>query len=300
MLFRWKVIFSKKLQISPRGAHVINKVIGRAFLSACCQKEKNRVKIIKYSKKGSYTVEAAVVFPFTAAFWVAVLFFFRVLQVETEVQEALFYAGRMAAVEAGTVENDTALLASAVVLFEAEVSQYPVVSRFVSGGNLGISLLDSKVDEEILQLRAEYSLKLPFSFFGVSGLKIVQNSNNRKWNGKIVETDGDGDGDEDDVWVYVTDYGSVYHRSESCSYLNPSIHTTTLGAISSLRNRSGGIYYACSGCNAGELSGGIVYYTNYGTNYHSSLSCSGLKRTTKKVRLSEVEGMRACSKCGGE
>ena len=38
--------------------------------------------------KGSYTLEAAVILPMMAGFFVAILFFFRVLQIQTGVQEA--------------------------------------------------------------------------------------------------------------------------------------------------------------------------------------------------------------------
>ena len=47
--------------------------------------------------KGSYTLEAAVIIPVAAVFFLTLLFFFRVLQIQTEVQEALNYASRKTA-----------------------------------------------------------------------------------------------------------------------------------------------------------------------------------------------------------
>lgn len=44
--------------------------------------------------KGSYTLEAAVIIPVAAVFFLTLLFSFRVLQIQTEVQEALNYASR--------------------------------------------------------------------------------------------------------------------------------------------------------------------------------------------------------------
>ena len=55
--------------------------------------------------KGSYTLEAAVIIPVTAVFFLTLLFFFRVLQIQTEVQEALNYASRKTACEAAAVSD---------------------------------------------------------------------------------------------------------------------------------------------------------------------------------------------------
>ena len=90
--------------------------------------------------------------------------------------------------------------------------------------------------------------------------------------------------------------GLVYHKDYHCTHLDLSIRMASGEEVSSLRNESGGKYYACEHCGGG--SGGAVYITSYGDRYHSSLSCSGLKRTVYAVPLSEAVGKGACSKCG--
>jgi uncharacterized cysteine cluster protein YcgN (CxxCxxCC family) len=54
-------------------------------------------------------------------------------------------------------------------------------------------------------------------------------------------------------------------------------------------------YKACDFC--GDDCGDKVYVTDYGESYHSSRSCSGLKRTVSRVKLSEVQDVGGCSRC---
>ena len=97
--------------------------------------------------------------------------------------------------------------------------------------------------------------------------------------------------------MYVTETGMVYHRDYHCTYLELSIRMVPASALDGLRNESQGKYYPCSSCVHGEVHG-LAYVTDYGEKYHSSLNCSGLKRTVYAVPLSEAVGKGACSKCG--
>ena len=106
---------------------------------------------------------------------------------------------------------------------------------------------------------------------------------------------GNGNNTKNDT-VYVTPTGTVYHTSPDCNYLDLSIHAENASDISSARNKNGSKYSACPLC-AKSGSSGIVYITDYGTDWHTSLECSGLKRTVIEKDRSEVEGMRICTKC---
>ena len=253
---------------------------------SCCKKAFLHIRY-----KGSYTLEMAVILPLTAAFFVSVLFFFRVLQVQTQVQEALTYASRKTAAQAGMTTSSSVLFVTAEALCRKELQQHKEYQRYVADHSGGISLLLSEMDGSEIKLRADYEIKLPVAFFAVRGISITQYSTSRKWIGDRelwMNTD----------YVYVTEHGMVYHCSRNCSYLDLSIRAVDYAQIGALRNRSEHKYNGCDQCVAKKLKLGQVFITDYGTCYHATLSCSGLKRSVYLVPISEVNGMGACSKCG--
>ena len=134
-------------------------------------------------QKASFTLEAAVVLPLVAAFFVSILFFFRVLQIQTQVQESLYYAGRKTACEAGAVSSETVLFATAEAYFRKELKQYDQPERYVKHGTVGISLLGSDFSGSYIDLQANYNVKLPIAFFSVKGISISQRCKTRKWTG---------------------------------------------------------------------------------------------------------------------
>jgi hypothetical protein len=104
--------------------------------------------------------------------------------------------------------------------------------------------------------------------------------------------------EQDEEMVYVAETGSVYHKDIGCSYLNLSINQVAGTSVAGMTNASGKHYSACETCSRGGQPAGVVYVTSNGTRYHNLETCSGLKRTVRLVKLSKVNGMSACSRCG--
>jgi len=148
--------------------------------------------------------------------------------------------------------------------------------------------------QDIELVKAEYVRPL-INIMGYQGCLIVNGCVMHKWTGYDLE----GESTEEtaaDKMVFVTAYGSVYHTSRNCSYLNPAVTMLERSAVSEALNRDGVRYQACRLCR-GENK--LVYITEDGDCFHASITCSGLKRTVSCVLQSEAiaEGKNACSRC---
>lgn len=133
-------------------------------------------------------------------------------------------------------------------------------------------------------------VRIPYLFF-------IQRGCVRAWvgrNGSGGESANDSQANPGTV--YVTEHGSVYHMDQNCTHIRLSIRRVNRASLGNLRNVYGGRYHACENCGGG--SGGEVYITSDGSRYHSSLHCSGLRRTVREVSVEEVQNLRPCSRCG--
>ncbi len=141
----------------------------------------------------------------------------------------------------------------------------------------------------------EYKVKLPIPLPGNYSAKYAENIKMSAWNGYQDGEDTEGE----DELVYITELGTVWHRSATCPYLQLSIQYVPYTGLGNMRNESGGRYHACERCVIGTTMTGI-YITQYGDRYHNSLNCSGLKRTIRTIKKSQTAGKRGCSKCASE
>ncbi len=240
-------------------------------------------------RKGSFTVEAALVIPLAAVFLASILFFLRIIQVQSVVDEALFYAGRKVAAESSITDSEAALFLSAELYFLQILEEYECIENYVQYGSLGISLINSDFSEEDILLRAEYCMKFPVSFFKFGRVYLWQQNAFKKWTGDSVVSKED--------YVYVSKSGEVYHASSDCRSIRLSVKQTDYGKIDKIRGEDGQKYYPCSDCTENISQNSSVYYTEYGILFHGEISCGALKRTVTKIPLSQVGNRRKCSYC---
>lgn len=137
-------------------------------------------------------------------------------------------------------------------------------------------------------------IALPFQALGFKQTSVVRKAKVRAWVGYTGESFFTG---EKDAIVYMTPTGTVYHKSRDCTYLALTTRSISSEALEGERNASGGKYTACEYCVKKAKESTTVYITDYGSSYHYSVNCQGLRRTIMAVPLSEVGGRRCCSKC---
>lgn len=172
---------------------------------------------------------------------------------------------------------------------------YPVWEKIVTGGRSGFAVAEKVEDDGTVRIDCGYRIHPLFASLTPMTKTLENHYWGHAWVGYIH---GRQEEEQGESYVYITESGTVYHRNRGCSYLNPSIRQVRTSEIETLRNMGGAIYYACPLCDAFQ-AGEMCYITDYGTGFHTSVGCSGLKRTIYEVKMSEVGGRGACSKCGG-
>ena len=163
------------------------------------------------------------------------------------------------------------------------------LSRIVKSAAL-LSPVDTVID-----IAEPYVFEPRCNVFNIPAQVLMCRARAHSWTGYTQgSSSGEGRGSTEDPIVYVAENGTVYHLSRSCTHLDLSIKPVDSSRVGDERNRSGGKYKRCEICGGGS---GTVYITEEGDRYHSSLTCSGLKRTIYEMPLSQVGGRRLCSRC---
>ena len=258
-------------------------------------------KALLLTLPGALSVEAAVVVPLFAAAMAAVLQFVNVYGNSVKIAGALAQTSEEMAIGA-YVSEYTDFDSPLPVVLSAGYAQGMVRSRAGSAECIqGQSMLLSGFLEEDdrIDLVMTYRVKSPSGLIRIPWIRFLQRACVRGWVGRKGSGSSGDEGahdDEEHQTVYVTDYGTVYHTDPDCSHIHLTIRQVSSSQASSERNVYGEKYHACEKCGGG---GGVVYITSDGNRYHSSLECSGLKRSVQEIHMDEAGNLRPCSKCAG-
>lgn len=279
------------------------------------------------------TVEAALVVPFFLFFFMNVLTAFDILRLHSNITAAMHQTGNRIAIhrfeavyaedviagvataaDAEATQSDNAehgnpVYNSILDVASAMYAQHAVVEYLgteyldhspIVGGSGGLSFLGSEIsgEREVVDLVCTYQVKPLFGLVTFAPFRMENRYFGHAWVGYEGGFRQKKKKEVEEETVFITETGTVYHKDRGCTHLDLTIVPTTLAAAVTDRNKSGAIYHACERCGGRPQSGDTVYTTDYGTRYHNSLSCSGLKRTVIEIKLSEAAGRPPCKKCG--
>lgn len=242
--------------------------------------------------KASVTIESALTIPIFFLAIVSMLYMMEVMAIRTNMKSALDCAAGPVRSEAYTGKMFSSSRIERDIV--SAIGEERLDHSILVGGSKGIECTSSALSSVtgIYRVKVKYKVELPFPVFHPKPVPMEESICVKGW----VGYSGTGFSNSSKT-VYVTENGAVYHLDYHCSYLHPKIKAVQYKKLSNMRNMDGGKYYPCEHCMK-QGKGETVFITEYGNRYHSSLKCSGLKRTIYSIPIEEAVGKGICSKCG--
>ena len=256
-------------------------------------RNRKRERASAFTSKGSITLEVALVVPIFFFAMLCMVCLLEMMSIQTTVRNALYSVGKEIAQQAYSSPMISTYGIQQHII--KNIGSEKLDRSMIVGGSDGISCSNSMSDwsTAVIDLSVCYDLEIPILMFKIPVLTREETLRVKGWTGYASGMYGEGTNEV----VYVTDYGLVYHKNMSCTYLELSIQAVSILDIEHLRSESGAMYYPCESCGNDTVSAGRVYITDYGTRYHTSLECNKVKRNIYAVPLDEVYGLGGCSKC---
>jgi len=177
----------------------------------------------------------------------------------------------------------------------ALVSKEILDDSFITNGSEGLSFIETVImaDKNDVDIVVRYSVDISMPLLNLKKIMYVQRARKRLWTGKSSE-DYKNIGDSE--IVYVTKYGTVYHDTLACRYLNTKIYDISGTNVEQMRNASGAKYYQCELCKY-DSSTNNLFITKYGAKFHQTGYCSSLIVNIHTTKLSESNHLPPCSYC---
>lgn len=261
-------------------------------------------------KEASYSIEAAVSFSVFMFIFITALIYIRLITAQYVIKESMALTARKAAAYGDNIErmadkitekipvegekNDKAkfFLQKAILINTAknEIEKRSLAVSYIKGGLSGLDFSKTEITETEINMDCVFTMNIVGDFLSEEYFKVHDSVSARRYVGWTPDMEDNRE------YVYVTPDGEDYHQNKNCPYLKLSIREISRESIKKARNYQQGIYYKCDMCANDNST--YYYVTTYGTTYHSSLKCSGLKRTLQRITLEEaVEKYRPCPKC---
>jgi len=247
---------------------------------------------------GSMTVEATIVLPLFLFFFLYLSGAISMLHYHGMIQYSLWKTGNQLSVYTAAGEDlDIRLPDLATTHFWAyrnlveELGEDRLENSPIRYGKYGLNFFHSEEakEKDDIHIVVTYQVQPPFTLFPFPYRRMANQYYGRAWTGydvtKVVPEE----------YIYVTEYGKVWHTIKNCSYLESKLKVVPLDDIGGLRNEEGKKYLPCEIC--GNREGTLVYVTEYGERYHSDVACRTLVRRVRELPASEKYKYSPCHRC---
>jgi hypothetical protein len=289
-------IFLQLKKTSLQGKHTCTHVKSN---NSCRQKNKGNYKNVMEkgaccfpSGTGSMSLEASLVLPLFLFVMTGCMLFGEMLMIKGRMQHGLVEAAKELAVmeyyQNKKGGHGNVLLART---FQKRYAQEKAHAKVIQVS--GVSFLGSKITNERgeVELHMNYRISLNYPFIGKKTMRVTEVAIQKAFTGYQPTEFESGKG-----YAYVTKYGNVYHTSMQCSHI--MLQISDAGEVERyLQGKSR--YRPCEKCVKDRKEGiHQLFVAKEGDCYHTSLDCSGLTRSVRKVTIWETEGMQVCERCG--
>ena len=262
------------------------------FNNPSTNSNKERASVL--DSKAGITIEASIAIPLFLFAVLCLVYMIEVKAIQTKIYFAAETADKVMAQDVVMIPVVNVPKLEKIMI--ETIGEERLDRSILEGGSRGLdcsrsffSFLTGEV-----HVTVRYSVRLPFpEFMGISA-RCREEIVVRGWTGFKNEN---SELDDEQI-VYMTDNAAVYHEDYNCTYLQLSIQFIPYLVVQNRRNFYGERYRRCEKCSWNQNMSGI-YITDKGNRYHSSLTCSGLKRSIYVLRRSQVHGIGGCSRCSG-
>ena len=258
---------------------------------------KKNISLYQWNKNrdwsASLTVEAALIVPmfFFLMFWLWQIFLLLLFQLKVceQVTNTVLQYSHLGYVEQQIEQQGIDIAWIYESLFWSNIPNYD---------NVEGEWIHCKTEEDgHILLEVSYEFLCETVFFPTISIPIIQNFRFYPYLGEQEKVAEQEKIKENEEIVYMTEYGTVYHISKTCVYLNVMLKRIFVSEIEEMRNNAGQRYTECSKCNTQQKTA-QVYISLGGSKYHWSLQCPTVKRTIIEKKKEETNGIPVCHKCG--
>ena len=258
--------------------------------------------------RAAMTVEASILLPLFLFAMLTMSGAIEMIRLHSNLQTALWNTGRKLALY-GTFLSDRDDSIMTEEMKDLSVSYLYVKGQICSClgeeylenspltyGIQGLQFAESEIftDDDCMELNLTYKVSAETPFFQMTPFRMANRYYGHLWNGYDLQATPQ----EKLSYVYVTEYGEVYHRDRNCTHISLAVREIGVHQLEQARNLYGGKYKECEKCCKRARSD-TRYIADEGDKFHYDRDCPGLKRSIYTIPEKEASKYRPCSRCVG-